>query len=276
MNGMLNGISIIPNSESLKECMALLKPFDKDIAVTVHLNIIEGHSMMPAEEVSLLTDENGVFRVSFGKLLICSFLPGRKVYREQLKKELRAQIDAIKAFFPEDADIRLDGHAHYHMIPVVFDALVDVILEEHLKVSYIRMPKEYPSLYLRHWKCLKNILPINLIKVLVLNILTWRNERKYKHILTRRNQKIFLGVLLSGRMYRENVLPVIPDAIKLAKKRKQNIEILAHPGGVFEEQDIAKLTNPDDIAFLTSEARREEAKLFFVGENVREYCTCKN
>lgn len=42
------------------------------------------------------------------------------------------------------------------------------------------------------------------------------------------------------------------------------MEILAHPGGVYEEADIARLTHPDDVHFLTSDFRNQEATLFKV------------
>ena len=261
-NGTLNGVSVMPNSSALAECMKLLQPVKQDVSVTIHLNIIEGRSLTAAEEVPLLTYETGVFRVSFGSLLLHSYLPGRKAYREQLKKELRAQIHAVRAYLTEDLSVRLDGHAHYHMLPVVFDALMDVIREDNLDVSYIRIPREYPSLYLRHLREIQDFSAINLVKVLILNLLSLRNRRKYAQVLDTMEQRLFLGVFLSGRMYRENVEPVIPEAIALAQRQGKGIEILAHPGGVYEKADIDQLTNQEDIEFLTSEFRRKEKTMF--------------
>lgn len=261
-NGILNGVSVMPNSDYLEECLEMLQPIRKNIAVTIHLNIIEGRSICPPEEVPLLTDRNGIFRVPFGNLLLHSFLPGRRAYRDQLKKELRAQIYAVKAFLYENTPLRIDGHAHYHMLPVVFDALMDVIREENLKVSYIRIPREYPSLYLRHWRNIRDFSPINMAKVLILNLLAGRNRGKYRDILKNMDQKVFLGVFLSGRMYRDNVEPILPEAITLAERLGWGLEILAHPGGVYEKADILQLTNKEDIEFLTSEFRRKEKTLF--------------
>ncbi len=260
--GLLNGVSIMPNSPHLDSCMAMLGAQHGAIARTVHLNLIEGRCLCAPEEVPLLADENGVFRVHFGRLLLRSFLPGKRAWREQLKKELRAQIRTVAAYWPEGEPLRLDGHAHYHMLPLVFDALMDVIREDGLAVSYIRIPREHVSLYLRHWKSLREPAPINLVKVCVLNLLAWRNTRKYRAVLEPMEQRLFMGVFLSGRMYRENVEPLLPDALRLAQSLGQDLEILAHPGGVFEEGDIAQLTNREDIAFLTSPRRRKEAALF--------------
>lgn len=260
--GRLNGISILPNSQDLPVCMAMLGPIPEDLAVTVHLNLIEGCCLADPGEVPLLAGENGVLRGGFGRLLLRSYLPGRENLRRQLQKELSAQIRAVLPYLPQGKPLRLDGHAHYHMLPVVFDAMMDVIREEGLPVEYIRIPREELGLYWCHRRELKDFSPINVVKALILNILAGRSQRKYGAYLNTLEQKLFLGVFLSGRMYRENVEKLLPDALSLAEKRCWNLELLAHPGGVEEPADIAKLTNTDDIAFLTSPMREKEATLF--------------
>lgn len=260
-HGRLNGISVMPNSEELAACMALLGAEREKMAVTVHLSLWSGKSL---SREPLLTDEKGNLRCSFGKLLLQSYLPGRTELRRQLKGELRAQIQAVAAYLEPGEPLRLDGHAHYHMLPVVFDALMDVIREDKLDVSYIRMPREELSLYWRHRKQLHVFPPINLVKVAILNLLVWRNTRKYREELAHMEQRLFLGVFLSGRMYRENVEPLLPDAAALAEKRGWGLEILAHPGGVYEPEDIARITAPGDVHFLTSPYREKEATLFKV------------
>lgn len=261
-NGCLNGISIMPNSPWLGQAMDLLRPFQKEIAVTVHLNLIEGKSLGTKDKVGKLTDQNGIFRVSFFNLLLRSYLPGRKVLRQQLKEEFRLQIFAVKQYLAPEEPVRLDGHAHYHMIPVAFDALMDVIREENLNVSYIRIPREHLCLYLRHREWLKDFSPVNLVKVGILNLLSWRNQWKYREMLAKLDNKIFMGVFLSGRMYHKNIAPVLQEAYALAKRRKCGLELLAHPGGVYEQEDICQLTHPNDVQFLTSDMRRKEASLF--------------
>lgn len=262
--GRLNGVSIMPNSGCLEAAMAMLSRDQEQMDMTVHLNLLEGRCLSQPREVPGLVHGDGVLNGSFGTLLLRSWLPGRTALRRQLKTELRAQIRAVAAVLPADKALRLDGHAHYHMVPVVFDALMDVIREDGLKVSYIRMPREEIGLYLRHRKELHDFAPINLVKVLILNFLVWRNRRKYRSYLEKLDQKLFLGVFLSGRMYRENVEPLLSDAVKLAEERGWGLELLAHPGGVYEKEDIEKLTNADDVHFLTSEMRNQEATLFHV------------
>lgn len=260
--GRLNGVSILTNGSDLERCMQMLHASGEGIATTVHLNIIEGSSLCSPEEVPLLVDENGVFHVSFAKLLAHSFLPGRGKYKNQLKREFLAQIRRVQPYLTPDSPLRLDSHAHYHMVPVAFDALMELILEEKLDVSYIRIPREQVGVYLRHLRIFRDFAPINLVKVFLLNLLARRNQRKHRQALAPMEQKLFMGVFLSGCMYRENVEPLLPDMCRLAQKQGKNLEVLAHPGAVYEPEDIQKLTFPDDVKFLTSKMRMKEADFF--------------
>lgn len=260
-NGNLNGISVMPTSVHLSECMSDMHLFSEEVAVSVHLNLIEGRSLSGAP---LLTDDAGNLNGSFGSLMMWSFLPGRNRYRQQLKQELGAQIREIRKYFPEGTPMRLDGHAHYHMIPVVFDAMMDVIREENLPVSYIRIPREYLRIYLPHLNKLQEFSPINLVKVMVLNFLALRAEIRYGAFLKNLEKKLFMGVFLSGRMYYENVVHLLPGAVALAEKLGMGLEILGHPGGVFEPEDIAQITAAEDVAFLTNDLRNREKSLFLI------------
>lgn len=263
-NGNLNGVSIIANGPHLGECVSDLYPFLGKVAVTVHLNLMEGRSLCDSSQVPLLINEQGHLDCSFGSLLIRSFLPGREKLRQQLKQELKNQILAVRKVLPKEVPLRLDGHAHYHMIPVVFDAMMDVIREEDLPVSYIRIPREYLRLYLPHFFRLRDLSPINLVKVAVLNLLSGMARLKYRKELDPMEKKLFLGVALSGRMYYENLKVFFPQAMKLAEKRGLDLEILGHPGGVFEEEDIAQITSEDDKVFLTSPLRDREKSMFLI------------
>jgi len=263
-HGNLNGISILPNGTQLDACMELFYPRQTGIAATIHLNLIEGKSVSDSKAIPLLTDRNGNLHCSFGKLLLRSYLPGRADLLRQLKTEIRAQIRAVSSRLSPSQNkcLRIDSHAHYHMLPVVFDALMGVIREDNLPVTYIRIPKENLGIYKKHWKTIRHLAPINLVKVIILNLLAMRNRIHYGNYLNSLDQKIFMGVLLSGRMFLENVAPLIPDAVRLAEKKHYGLEILAHPGGVYEPEDIRQLTFKNDVSFLTSDFRRREASLF--------------
>lgn len=260
-NGVLNGTSVMPNSEFLPECLKLLP--DAGLSLSVHLNLMEGRCVAPKEDLDLLVNEDGVFSVSFLRLLLCGLTGKRERYKHQLKRELRAQIQALLPLFAQlGQPLRLDGHAHWHMLPVVFDALMEVIAEDGLDIRYIRIPREPLSLYLRHFFHIFPFHPINIVKTLLLHILSSRNLRRHGTYLRTLEQRIFLGVLFSGCFDYEKFRLLLPDAEALARARGCGLELLAHPGAVYEPEDIAELTNRDDLHFLTSPARQLEAEAY--------------
>ncbi len=257
--GALNGVSVFPNGDNLPDCLALLP--EDGLSLAIHLNLMQGHCLAVPPSVSLLTDENGIFSVSFGALLFCPLFGKREVYKQQLKKELSAQIHALLPLFQQkNQPLRIDGHAHWHMIPVVFDALMEVIRDESLPVSYIRIPAEPVSVYLKNFFRIIPFPPINIIKSLLLCLLAKVNRRRWREMLRRTEERIFLGVLLSGCFDLRRMKAVLPDAQALAEKRRCDLELLAHPGAVQEPEDIVRVTNENDRRFFTSHARAREAE----------------
>ena len=258
-SGALNGISVFPNGEELAECLTFLT--DTHIALTIHLNLMQGHSLADPCLVPLLTDQKGVFSVGFGELLFCSLSGKRDAYKQQLKRELSAQIRALLPVFQEkNLPLRIDGHAHWHMIPVVFDAMMEVIRDEMLPVSYIRFPAEPVSVYLKNFFWILPFPPVNIIKSFLLSILSFLNRRRWKSLLCQMEERVFLGVLLSGCFDLRRMRAVLSDAEALSKKRGCGLELLAHPGAVYEEKDLIRTTNKNDRLFFTSPARSREAE----------------
>ena len=257
--GALNGISIIPNGDELADCLSLLP--DTGLSLTVHLNLMQGHCLAEPSSVSLLTDQNGVFSVGFCELLFCSLFGKRDVYKRQLKRELSAQIHALlPLFLKKNLPIRIDGHAHWHMIPVVFDALMEVIRDEKIPVSYIRIPAEPASVYMKNFFRILPFPPINIIKSILLSILAQINRHRWKEMLGHMEEHIFLGVLLSGCFDLRRMKAVLPDAESMAEKLCRGLELLVHPGAVLEAEDIARVTSENDRRFFTSSARQAESE----------------
>ena len=261
-NGALNGISIMPNSPYLKECMDEIKDIQKELFVTVHLNFVEGKPLTGSKASRLINSE-GNFNIGFVKLLVMGYLPVlRLLYKKQVKKEVEAQIEACRPYM-NDGIYRIDGHVHYHMLPVIFDSVMEVIGEKNLQVSYIRFPKEEISIYQKAASKLRGISFVNVLKVLILNFLSGRNMRKYRNELEdlKVEDKLFMGVMMSGHMFYDNVKACLPFAGDILTDRgKSEMEILFHPGDVSNETDIALLTSKDDYNFLTSKNRFKEAE----------------
>ena len=299
-HGALNGVSIMPNSPYLQECMQMLaeacatrrtSASSKDsgfsdgadvpesdtirsvaglsrpnppVSLTIHLNLVEGKALSPRYKVSLLTDPDGVFRPSFGKLLLVSCVPVlRGRFLRQIRTEFRHQIRRCKPYFEDPAfcqQIRLDSHVHFHMIPVVFDAMIQAAKLEDLHPSYIRIPKEPVFLYLKRLPCLEHVRPVNFLKVLILNLLALRARLRYGSTPLGAAPALFSGVMLSGYMSKKNVRAILPDFLALCKKKNQNLEMLFHPGAVCSEEELRQVTSADDKTFFTDSGRSEEAE----------------
>ncbi len=262
-NGALNGISIMPNSPYLRECMAEIEEIRRKLFVTVHLNFVEGKPLT-GDKAGRLTDKDGNFNIGFGKLLAIGYVPVlRRLYYKAIRREVEAQLLACEEFMNEGR-FRIDGHVHYHMLPLIFDALMDVIKKNDLKVSYIRFPKEELDIYRKNAGKIKDIKPINVVKVLVLNALSHRNERKYAKELRELGveNKLFMGVMLSGHMFYDSVKECISTGADImADRGLSDMEILFHPGDVTVIEDVEQLTSKDDISFLyeNSSNRNKEA-----------------
>ena len=262
-HGVLNGTSIISNGPELDTCLRVLP--EKGIQLSVHLNLMQGRCLASVEDVPLLADEAGRFRVTFAQLLFAGLSGKREAYKRQIKTEYRAQIRKLLPLFKRNGqNLRIDGHAHWHVVPVAFDALMEVIREENLPVTYIRMPDEPLSLYLRHLFRLMPFPGINIVKVLLLKLLVSRKCRKWKMQLQRMEQKLFLGVMLSGHFDYRRMKAILPAAEAMAAEKGIGLEILAHPGSVRLRENLAKVTNRDDYRFFTSPAREEEGKAFLL------------
>lgn len=299
-NGALNGVSIMPNSPYLQECMQMLAEacaarrkntsltdaaFSNDthfsesdnnrsdaelsclspsVSLTIHLNLVEGKALSPLHKVSSLTDPDGVFRPSFGKLLVVSCIPIlRGHFLRQIRTEFRYQIRRCKPYLDAPAfaqQIRLDSHVHFHMIPVVFDAMIQAAKLEDLHPSYIRIPKEPVFLYLKHLPRLEHVRPVNILKVLILNLLALRARLRYGSTPLGAAPALFSGVMLSGHMSKKNVRAILPDFLALCKKKNQGLEMLFHPGAVCSEVELRQVTSEDDKTFFTDAGRSEEAE----------------
>ena len=262
-HGVLNGTSIISNGSELDACLQLLP--EKGMQLSVHLNLMQGRCLAPVEEVPLLADGKGQFRVTFAQLLFSGFTGKRESYKQQIKAEYRAQIRKLLPLFRQTGqELRIDGHAHWHVVPVAFDALMEVICEDNLPVAYIRLPDEPLRLYLRHLVQMMPFPGINIIKVLLLKLLVSRDRRKWKEKLQQIEQKLFLGVMLSGCFDYRRMKTILPAAESMAAEKGIGLEILAHPGSVKLKENLAKVTNQDDYRFFTSPAREEEGKAFLM------------
>lgn len=230
--GALNQVSSFANFEEI-DFGKLIK--DRNIRAPLHLNLVEGECMADAGSISLIADENGRFKHTFGGLLRLNLFRAKEL-ETQLYIEIRAQVLFWKQILSKDAPFLIDSHQHTHMIPAVFRALMRVLRDENIIVQHMRIPSEpilpyltTPSLYLTYN-------PVNLLKQWLLKFLWKLNKRQInrEQIPT----SLFMGILFSGKMDEKRVAKILPKYQKLAQKSGKDIEVLFHPG-IADQKEIS-------------------------------------
>lgn len=251
--GQLDSISIVPNMSCFDECMELLYASIPSLPflpkMSVHLDFVEGRSLAGAEQTPLLTaEETGLMGLSWGGIFLLSYLPWkRRVAKEQLKKEIRAQIETVQRAVTHAMElaeesgitcaqhgVRIDSHQHAHMIPVVWEALTEVIAEEHYEVEYIRNSKEMMAAFLQEVSLWKTYRPINFVKNRLLSVYSHRADRYAK--AHQMEQMYLWGLIMSGHMDYDRIVRLHPKIAKKAEQGGRTLEILFHPGLTLPEE----------------------------------------
>lgn len=253
-DGVLTGVSAMPNSPRLEEAMEAIAD-DPGLNVAVHLNVTEGLCLSDPGEVPLLAEKNGRFRLSFFKIFARSLLPGRKALKAQLKTELRAQIRRVQPLLAGRA-LRLDGHQHIQMVPIVMGAVRDVIREDGLEVEYIRWSCEPLGPYLRNLSLWRDYGPVNLVKNLVLNVFGWLDRGHMKAMGLKRN--MVMGLVISGNLEYRLVERLLPDFEKTAARKGVDLELVMHPGWGIGPGDSLDVPGGPFEAFNMDAGRRRE------------------
>lgn len=261
--GCLNSVSLFANSPCTAEAYALLSSADSKSPspisrVVVHLNLIEGKSAAPAGSVPLLTDSRGMLCCSFGYLLKANFAAPRKrrTFREQLKAEIAAQLSIVSSL-TGSRRLCIDSHQHFHMIPLVFHALLDVISEAGYTIDSLRIPVDPIRPVLSTPRLFFRIRPVNFIKYGLLRVLSWSILREARRICP--DIPVFFGIFFTCRMEYDTVAPLIKKYDSLARKKHRNLELMFHPGGVYQSEELLDSSNAELAAFYRDPYRKKEA-----------------
>lgn len=258
--GVLDSISIIPNMSCFDKSINLFQrertTFPHEVLISIHLNFMEGHCVADTHLVPHLVDRSGNFSVSWGSLLLASYNPlKRRVIQNELAVEIKAQIDKIKSTGIITDDIRIDSHQHPHMIPVVRDALCQVVNSHAYRFSFIRNSREPLSVYLKHPSVFFSCSFINVVKCTLLNLLS----HTVVHSLRKESlaDGYLCGVLFSGCM-NQRLSKIANDLYCFSEKKKRPLEILFHPGSVNQNEITSEYCKPGFVLFHLSKNRHIE------------------
>ena len=263
--GALNSISVLPNTSNVNDALLLLNEIDTDkkIRRVLHLNFVEGKPLSEIEKIPMLVDEQGFFDKSFINFVKWNYLKkstNRIRLKEQIKAEIRAQLDAVTCNCNFEITA-IDSHQHYHMVPIIFDSLMEVLSEkkyEKLDIRQIRIPVDpiYPVMH--NFSMLKRIPAINLVKWLILKIYAKRN----KNILKKMGIEVpvFFGIFYTCEMKVEVVSELLHLYKAYASKKNADLELMFHPGNLSAKHELLD-TRRDELAdFYMSDNRVYEAE----------------
>ena len=251
-HGCIDGVSVMVNGRQ----PAMMGEHSM-IPVALHLNLVEGKPLSDPEKIPLLVRPDGFFAHAFFDLLLLSLSGKRKELERQLYLELDAQFLAFARLYPAQRELSVDSHQHTHMIPLIFHALLKIVEEDRLDVSYLRIPAEPIGPFLREPSLYHTYQPVNMVKNAVLNFLWLFNRSAFRKsgIPT----AIFCGILLSGHMDADRVLKVFPHFVRLAQKRGCDLEFLFHPGYIKTGEEFLDSRKASFNAFYLSEGRKAES-----------------
>ena len=248
----LNKVSVFPNFDKidLTEISG-----NKNIRISLHLNLVEGKCMAKAGEIPLIADNSGNFKNQFGGLFKLNLFHPKKLESEAYK-EIKAQVTFWKRTLPEGFGFSMDSHQHTHMIPAIFKALIRVLKDEKISLEYLRIPVEPILPYIKTPSLYFTYSPVNIIKQWLLKFLWLINKKHLKDFSI--PTAYFLGILFSGKMDKKRVMQILPEYKKTAKKNGMDIEVLFHPGGSEKNNPGLKNKNIVFEKFYLSKNRKTE------------------
>ncbi len=264
--GRIDSFSVIPNMACYEECMKLLKEnwprFPKKPLISVHINLIDGYWLSSKKPGRIIKN-------SWGRIFLHTMIPDNKRNRllASYSKEIEAQIKAVtektKDLKDDNGDpvaLRIDSHVHTHMIPLVFDALMDALARTGLRneVKFIRCSTEPLAMFLFTPGIAGTIPPVNIVKNIMIHVLSHfvRDKLRGMNIDTGR----LFGVAMTGEMDLERVNILLHKMSAYAKKKDAYLEILSHPGRT-AQSEVSPEYGPDDVKAFLSHNRDVEYRM---------------
>ncbi len=187
-SGFLKSTSLTANGAAFDAAVNEILPECQKISVGVHLNITNGKSLT---RTSLLTDEVGNFKHNF---LSIWYHSNKNEFLKEIEKEFQAQIEKISTFVKPT---HIDSANYIHAIPEIFEIVCKLAqkydipyVRSHFEEFYI-VPDLKSNLNIRY--------PLNILKLILLNILTLINKKTLTKYNLKTNNYI-VGITYSGMM----------------------------------------------------------------------------
>ena len=245
-SGRLQGASLLANGPSAADAMEAWRNLAEPPPLTLHLCLTEGHRLATCPDLPS----------GFGTLLLASLLPWqRRRIAPQLRTVLQQQISRYRQLTGL-SHIRLDGHQHIHLVPLVLDAVLDLAPSE--SITWMRTTREPlpEGLSLRLWW--RSLQTGGLIKWLVLQLLSGLAIPRLRRAGLETNLR-FAGVLFSGSMFGTAFRRSWETAYSSNTIHTNTRPVvLIHPAVIDASAGIDQETFQQSVAFFNSTNRQKE------------------
>ena len=244
--GKLQGASLLVNGPSAEAAVAAWRDLASPPPLTLHLCLTEGHGLPNCPDLPS----------GFGTLLLASLLPWqRQRFAPQLRTVLQQQINRYRQLTGL-RHIRLDGHQHIHLVPLVMDAVVDLARAE--TITWVRTTREPlpEGLSLGLWW--RSIHTGGLLKWMVLQLLCGLAIPRLHRAEIQTNQR-FAGVLFSGSMFGQALRRSWITAHSSSTiGRAARPVVLIHPAHRHAEAGMDQKAFAQSVTFFNSANRQKE------------------
>jgi hypothetical protein len=159
------------------------------LSLALHFTLTSGKPVNPPQEIPMLVDADGFFRLGFVSLWRTLVTKQRIALLSQIQAELTAQLRLMDRL-SEKHQLRfdhLDSHQHVHVLPGIWELLRQEAEQRRLP---LRVPRERWGTFQRCYRRCRTWFPQGLLKQAILN-------RCLRNIP---QQVGYFGILETGRM----------------------------------------------------------------------------
>lgn len=133
-NGILRSATVMPGGRAFDDAIDVAKSH-RQLGLGVHFTLVNGHPVLPADEIPTLVTADGVFYDNYG-VFMKRYVQG-KFSREEIRAELAAQLTKV-----QNAGVILthvDSHQHLHHLPGIIGIVLD--LASAAKIKRLRVAR---------------------------------------------------------------------------------------------------------------------------------------
>ena len=244
--GTITAASVMVNMPFAESALQQVRDRVPYLSLALHFTLTSGKPVSLPQDVPLLVDTNGMFRLGFINLWKTLASKQRTILLLQIQMELSAQINQMNQL-SEKYQVRfdhLDSHQHIHVLPGIWELLQQEAEQRRL---HLRVPRERWGGFKRWSRQSWKWLPGGLLKQMLLNM-----------CLRKVPQRIgYFGILETGRMD-TSALRAIFQSIS-QNRSFDTYEINTHPSTLTDVDQQGELCCSEaDRQFHTSFWREQE------------------